>query len=404
MSKKFYQELIDQKIYPRQLGGQNIPLQEDCAQTIIDFTSNDYLGINHNPDIQKHIKEWLIHRLQQSNWQIGATGSRMISGNSPAFEAFEKSIAIAKHQASALILNSGYQANSTILAALLKPANTYVFCDKLNHASLHHACQLAGVKQHRYPHLDNQALEKKLQQVPLTANKWIVTETIFGMDGDTINLLKIIELATVYQANIYLDEAHATGLFGEEGYGISTQPDVLKALIDFKKQGLEICVMGTLSKALGTSGAYIALSNLLKTYLINYCTGFIYSTAASPLLIELSHEIWRMIPSLFKTYAPNILKNASDFRIALQKIIDAKNWPCQILGTSHITVIRMNNADAYHLEILKKLHQALKNHGIYPSMILPPTSPLPSLRFAFCAMHQSNDIAKILQTFTNDYK
>lgn len=408
----------------QQIGSQYIINNKNYKENI-DFTSNDYLGVNQNTtknnlnifhqQLKNHLQDILNNN---QDVEFGATGSRLISGKQKIFSAFEQQIAIDKQQESALIFNSGYQANSTVLASLLQMPDVSVFCDKLNHASLHHACRLAGVVQQRYPHLDYAVLEKKLaksyENKP-EGLRWIVTETVFGMDGDSIDLEKILHLAQKYQASVYLDEAHATGLFGVRGYGLST---ALGTGILEKYKDVAICVMGTFGKALGTAGAYIALPAILKDYLINYCTGFIYSTAGSPLLLALTAYVWQHLPQLHQTHAARILELADFFKKDLEIYfknlkINSKinsNINIDIIGDTHICILRASAKNSENPEnpenlennitYLKKLYKYLIENKIAPSLILPPTAET-SLRFAFCAQHTFNDVEKTLNIIKN---
>ena len=224
----------------------------------IDFSSNDYLGLSQ--------KKALLDAAMQSGHQfgVGATGSRLLSGNNPLFETLESRIAHDKGTQSALVFNSGFQANSTVLSSLLDSrvlkAKPIVFFDRLNHASLYQAMFLSDAELVRYKHLDCDHLSACLTRYQHdTRPKFIVTETLFGMDGDILPLSRILELARAHRAFLYLDEAHAVGMTGPQGYGLSTtiQHDV------------PCIVMGTLSKALGCSGAYVACDALVKDYLIN---------------------------------------------------------------------------------------------------------------------------------------
>lgn len=255
-------------------------------RSAICFSSNDYLGLsNHSV-----VKQAMIEAINL--YGIGATGSRLLSGNLDFINQFESQIAQDKNQEAALVFNTGFQANITLLSTLLNKQvlghEPLVFADRLNHSSIHAGCQLAGVRQHRYQHLDLDHLEMLLQKHHHSPQpKFILTESIFGMDGDRADLESLSWLAQKYEAFLYVDEAHATGVVGQRGYGLS--PDV---------KGKIHGVMGTFSKALGLVGAYFAGDTILKEYLVNFAPGFIYSTAQPFPLLYAASKAWDLVPHL----------------------------------------------------------------------------------------------------------
>ena len=276
---------------------------------LIDFASNDYLCLSQNQDVLAAA----VHAGRK--YGIGSTGSRLLSGNSELFEEFETQIAWDKKSQSALIFNSGFQANLTVLASLLDAqvlgSQALVFADRLIHASLYQGIFLARAKLIRYhpqsmDHLSNLLIKYQGDPRP----KFIVTESVFGMDGSMTDLTTLVNLCRQHGAFLYLDEAHATGIFGEYGYGLSTT-------IDLKDQNFPYLVMGTFSKALGCSGAYVTGSLFLKNYLINKCSGFIYTTALSPLIVGAAAHAWSLIPKLTSQRA-QLLSKSDDLRLRLQ--------------------------------------------------------------------------------------
>ncbi|MBT4884677.1 MAG: aminotransferase class I/II-fold pyridoxal phosphate-dependent enzyme, partial [Legionellales bacterium] len=254
----------------------------------LDFSNNDYLGLSKNQII-------LSGAIKAAHeYGIGSTGSRLLSGNNELFMQFESEIANCKNTESALIFNSGFQCNAFVLASLLDnktlKSQSLVFFDRLNHSSLYQAAFLSGAKLIRYRHNDWQHLSNLISDYSHDKRpKFIVTETVFGMDGDICPLKEIISIAKESDALLYLDEAHATGIIGKNGYGLSTEFDL---------NDITAVVMGTFSKALGASGAYIACDSTIKDYIINFCHGFIYSTAPSPFVIGAAQAGWQMLPGL----------------------------------------------------------------------------------------------------------
>jgi 8-amino-7-oxononanoate synthase len=174
---------------------------------------------------------------------------------------------------------------------------------------MHAACKSLKIKQQRFHHLDYDHLKYLLHQTKSLSNpRFILSESVFGMDGDIADLEILIKLAKDYHAILYIDEAHATGLFGKQGFGLTEN---YKNEIDIS--------MGTFSKALGGSGAYIACSSIIKRFLINKCQGFVFSTAPSPMQVAAMQMAWDLLPSL-QTQAQLLLQKANTLRKTLRKM------------------------------------------------------------------------------------
>lgn len=331
-----------------------------------DFSSNDYLGLSQHPALI----EAAIHAANTQG--IGAKTSRLVASCQPQIFDLETQIAINKQAESAFVFATGYQANISVLSALLDSktlkSTPLVFADKLNHASMHVGCQLANAKQYRYAHLDYDHLAWMLAKTQaLKQPRFILTESVFGMDGDVACLDTLIRLAKQYDAMLYVDEAHATGLFGHKGYGLTS---------DYGKD-IDIS-MGTFSKALGGQGAYITCPKALKRYFINRAKGFVYSTAPSPIQIAIMQSAWDLIPSLQST-AQTLLQKAAQLTQKLQSHgYDTGN------SSTHIIPLILKSADAV-LSVQRKLASV----GIRVSAIRPPSVPKGQarLRIALNATH-----------------
>ena len=351
----------------------------DQSWPLIDFSSNDYLGLSRHPDVISAACD------AARRYGVGSTGSRLLSGNIDFYEAFESKIARDKHTESALIFNSGYQANLSVLASLLdsnvlgEPA--VLLFDKLNHASLYQAAFLSDAQLVRYHHADMNHLEGLMLRYREKSPKRklvVVSETVFGMDGDVAPMADLIRLCKRFDALLYLDEAHGTGLLGELGYGGSTLYDLA---------AIEHVIMGTFSKAIGTSGAYVACSRVVKNYLINRCTGFIYSTALSPMVIAAAQSAWTLLPSMI-VQRDQLLARATRLRGDLQSIgVDT--------GASTTSIIPLVLGDESHVIALK---QHLRAAGFELSAIRPPTVPPKTarLRIALNVGHCDEDLAGLL--------
>ncbi|MDR2107283.1 MAG: aminotransferase class I/II-fold pyridoxal phosphate-dependent enzyme [Holosporaceae bacterium] len=336
----------------------------------LNFSGNDYLGLSDN-------KESLAAGCKAAEiYGSGSTGSRLLSGNAKIFEEFEKQIATDKNFESSLIVNSGFIANSGVISALCIPNTLFIF-DKLNHASMYCGIDSGSAGLARYKHRDYDALENLLKKYKDRKNKIIASETVFGMDGDIADVEALSFLSQKYEVPLFLDEAHATGLYGKNGYGVST---------DFELNTSLTIVMGTFSKALSSSGAYVACSELMKNYLINKCKGFVYSTALSPFCIGIAARNWSLLKTLEETRR-RILKLSEIFR--REAIAAGHRVPGA--GTNIIPIV-FNDIDEMSATDLK-----LKKHGITASPVRPPTSPTPRIRFAVNATHGEEDIYRTLE-------
>lgn len=360
-----------------------MPEKRDAGHLIIDgkdyldFSSNDYLGLSGHPELIKRSQEWA------ERYGAGAAASRLVTGNLEPFDKIEAKIARAKGSEAGLIMCSGYQTNASVLPALMDgglfDGAPLVFCDRLNHASMHHGCKAAGIRQIRYRHNDLNHLEDLLKkEANTTGPRFIITETVFSMDGDRTDVQALTELAERYDAFLYVDEAHATGVLGKNGFGLTADVDKPIDLI-----------MGTFSKALGSFGAYMALSSRLKDYLVNRCTGFIYSTALPPAVLGAMDAALDLIPQL-KEERARVLDHAERARQAFQAAgLDTGGSSTQI-----VPVILGSEQRALALS------KALEDAGILGIAIRPPTVPKGTsrLRLAFSAAHTEADVDCLIET------
>jgi 8-amino-7-oxononanoate synthase len=236
----------------------------------IDFSSNDYLGLREHPRMKEESKKAI------DEFGTSSSASRLLSGDLKLHHDLEERIAGFKNKEAALVFNSGYQANTGIIPALYSKDDC-IFSDRLNHASIIDGIILSGAKFLRFQHNDPQHLEFLLKNKRGNfKNALIVSESIFSMDGDRAPLGELVRLKEKYACRLMVDEAHATGIFGENGSGV-IEEEGLQEDVDL--------VMGTFGKALGGFGAYVACSQKIVDYLINTCRSFIYSTALPPAVI-----------------------------------------------------------------------------------------------------------------------
>ena len=347
----------------------------------LDFSSNDYLALSQHPCVLQAALDF------GKRYGTGATGSRLLSGNHPIFTALEARIAKDKHTQAALIFNSGFQANLTVLSSLLDARvlkqKPIVFFDRLNHASLYQAVFLSQAELVRYQHLNYDDLSKRLKQYQLIQRpKFIVTETIFGMDGDIVSLDTILHLAREHNAFVYLDEAHALGIIGKHGYGLSTTIT----------HDIPMVALGTLSKGIGCSGAYIACDQIIKDYIINQAGGFMFSTAPSPMVIGAALKAWELIAT-FDHERHQLFELAGQLRERLQSSGFHTGS-----SLSHIIPLIIGQH-----EKLYGLNQKLIDRGIRVSLIRRPTVPPGGerLRIALNIHHTPESVNYLIQTLNS---
>ncbi|WP_193088678.1 8-amino-7-oxononanoate synthase [Advenella sp. FME57] len=344
----------------------------------LDFSSNDYLGLATHPDVVNAA----IEAARQCG--AGSTGSRLLSGNYSLIESFERQIAQSKHTEAALIFSSGYQANMTVLASLLSqrvlPAAPIVFFDRLNHSSLYNAMFLSGAEYVLFERNDMADLRRQLQKYRVASRPaFIVTETVHGMEADLLPIADVVDIAASYNCFLYLDEAHATGLYGPQGYGLSTTVDL---------SPVPHMVMGTFSKAIGGAGAYIACNTIMQQFMLNRTAGFIYSTAPSPMSVAAAAKAWSMVPAL-------AAQRQQVFAMAdlLRQLLRARGITVMGDGTNIVPVCLGDESDTLALK------KVLLEEGMMVSAIRPPTVPTGTsrLRIAINALHDSDSVNQLAQ-------
>ncbi len=246
-----------------------------------DFCSNDYLGITRNQLIEKYLAGHPDRLLP-----AGSTGSRLLTGNYPLIEKTEKSIADFHEAPCGLLFNSGYDANTGLLSAVPQRGDTIVY-DYLIHASLRDGIRLSNAQSYSFQHNNTDDLKKKLKAA--TGNLFVVTESVFSMDGDLAPLKKIAALCARFEANLIVDEAHATGVIGEQGGGLVQELGLQEACF---------ARIHTFGKACGAHGAVVLGSETLKCFLVNFCRPFMYTTALPPMSVAAIEAAYQIFPYL----------------------------------------------------------------------------------------------------------
>jgi 8-amino-7-oxononanoate synthase len=346
------------------------------GRELINFASNDYLGLSRHPLLAARSADWT------ERYGTGASASRLVTGSLEIHRAVEARLAAAKGQEAALVMASGWQANAAVIPALFSAGEgeALVFADRLVHASLHQGCAAAGVRQTRFRHNDLDHLEGLLKaRAGEKARRFILTETVFSMDGDRADVPALAALADRYGAFLYLDEAHATGVLGPGGMGLSL----------LAPGGVDL-VMGTFSKALGGFGAYVAGSKVLCDWLVNACSGFIYSTAPPPGMLGAMDAALDLVPAM-DTERAALAASAERLRGALAGMGLATGRS----STQIVPAIVGEAADAVALSA------ALEHAGVLAPAIRPPTVPAGSsrIRLALSTDHGPRDLDRLIAAF-----
>jgi 8-amino-7-oxononanoate synthase len=232
--------------------------------SLIDFSSNDYLGLARSSELSENIKQ-KINSI--SEFKNGATGSRLLTGNYSLIETAEHQLAKVFNAEATLIFSSGYNANLAVISSVPKRGDTILY-DEKSHASIKDAMRLSLAKHHSFKHNDIQDLERKIQKAE--GSTFVVVESVYSMDGDVCPLEAVAAICQNYNANLLVDEAHSTGVYGSEGNGLSCQ---------MKLEAKTPIRIYTFGKGMGVHGACVAGSKQLRDYLINFARPFIYSTA-----------------------------------------------------------------------------------------------------------------------------
>ena len=341
------------------------------GRAVLFFCSNDYLGLSHHPALIRAFQE------AAEKWGVGSGASRLISGSSELHETLETRLARFKQKERALVFPTGYLANLGTISALCE-AGDLVVVDKLNHASIIDACKLSGATIRVYPHQDLAYLEKILKQSARFNRKLIITDSVFSMDGDLAALPDLVELKKRYDAWLMIDEAHGTGVFGPNGRGVAEHFGV--------ENEIDIS-MGTLSKAIGTFGGFVAGSHELIDYLVNRSRPFIFSTAPAPAICAASLAALDLIERA-ATLRKTLWRHVDYVRQNLPRIkIPAAPAPCPIIP---IPVGDENRALA--------ASEALLARGVFIPAVRYPTVPRKKarLRLTVSAAHTQENLNLLL--------
>lgn len=358
----------------RQVAGQQGATLNVDGREVLNFSSNNYLGLANHPALREAAKEAI------DRYGCGSGASRLISGNMTLHEELEAKIAVLKGTEACLVFNSGYQANIGVLSSLVGEGDV-ILSDALNHASIIDGCRLSRAKVVIYPHSDLERIEDELKRSSAAARKLIVTETLFSMDGDEAPLAEIVDLAERHEATVMVDEAHATGVAGPNGAGVVAKLGL----------GDRVLVqMGTLGKALGGFGAYVAGPKELREILINRSRSFIFTTSLPPAVMAMALA------------AVDLLYKEPERRLALWHNCRALREGLKKLGfnlgasQSQIQPLIIGDAQKCMAFSERLLQKGVFAHGIRPPTVPPGTS---RLRITLMATHTHKHIHQALKAF-----
>ncbi|KIA86823.1 8-amino-7-oxononanoate synthase [Flavobacterium sp. AED] len=347
----------------------------------IDFASNDYLGLSKSETIFHKTHQYLI---ETNDIQNGATGSRLLSGNHKLYQETENFIAQFHKSESALIFNSGYDANVGFFSSLPQKRDLILY-DELCHASIRDGIQLSNAKAYKFNHNDFEDLERLILRNQ-SAVIYIVTESVFSMDGDTPNLEELVQVSEKHNCYLVIDEAHALGVFGSKGEGLvqylNLQDQVFARIMTF-------------GKGLGCHGAAILGAPELRDYLVNFSRSFIYTTGLSP------HSVATILMGY--RYLDKENKNIELLRENIIHFNQEKN----LLGLKQLFVRSKSAIQSAIIpgnENVKSIAQKLQEKGFDVKAILSPTVPEGQERLRFC-LHSFNskeeisEVLRLLSTF-----
>lgn len=343
------------------------------GRSLLNFASNDYLGLAGDERlIQAAVTATQIYG-------TGSTGSRLLSGHRELHRELERAIAILKQTEDALVFSSGYLANLGTIAALVGKRDL-ILSDRYNHSCLKNGAILSGATIIEYPHCDILALKNVLEtQRDRYRRCLIVSDSVFSMDGDLCPLPELIDLAAQFNCMLLIDEAHATGVFGKTGAGCAEY---------FNLTGSPLIQVGTLSKALGSLGGYVAGSAALIDFLRNRAASWIYTTALSPAdtaaaiaAISIIREEPKRRQQLWQNI--NYLKQLINQQLPQLKLLPSES-----------PILCLQLADA---ATALKFGSRLKESGIFAPAIRPPTVPTSRIRFSVMATHELVHIEKLIE-------
>lgn len=349
------------------------------------FSGNDYLGLA--------AKKFLSAE-EFAALPFGSSGSRLTTGTHQVHLDLESTIARWKKTEAAIFFSSGYMANLGAISSLVT-ARDVAFVDELAHACILDALRLTKVRKFIFPHNDTEQLKKLLEKNRADyKNSFILTDSVFSMDGDRAPLAELLELAEEFDTEIYLDEAHGAGVLGETGAGLAEELSATKSIA---------VQMGTFSKAIGLEGGYVAGSKALIDFLRNKARTFIYSTAPSPIIVR---EAQLRIEALMKGELEQERKKLSTNIQLLQKLLKEKSFTHFRSSDELAETPKFYNDDTAIFALFPEadpvaLAEKLRQEKIFVTAIRPPTVKTARLRISMSASHEAEDIYRLVDLISS---
>lgn len=339
------------------------------GRAYVNFSSNDYLGLSQHPQLAA---AWQAGAQQ---WGVGAGAAHLVTGHTEAHAALEQALAQWVGKPDALLLSTGYMANAAAVQALVGRGDT-VFADKLNHASLNEAMRLSRANVQRYRHGDLAQLAALLA-ADGGRRKLVMTDAVFSMDGDIAPLPALLALCERYDAWLLVDDAHGLGVLGPQGRG---------SLAHFGLDSPRIILMGTLGKAAGVFGAFVAAESVVIDTLVNHAPSYIYTTATPPALAVATLQ------------AVHLMQAAEAERAHLHTLVQqlragVADLPWSLLPS--FTPIQPLQVTDSHAAL--RLSEHLRQRGLWVAAIRPPTVPTARLRITLSAAHTTDDVNQLLE-------
>lgn len=342
----------------------------------LNLASNDYLGLAGNMDLVAGFYDGIHQTNLLARFAPGATASRLMTGNRPVNRELEDELSLLYAPASALVFNSGYHANIGILPTLAQKGDL-MLADKLCHASLIDGMRLSRAKVIRYPHLDYERLDTLLAvEREKYGQVFIVTESIFSMDGDAADLVCLARLKEKYRAVLYVDEAHGVGVRGAKGLGLAEEQGV-RTKVDL--------LVGTFGKAWAGQGAFVICSGIVRDYLINSARSLIFTTGLPPVTLAWLVFILPNITTMDKERR-HVRELADDLRQNLMQ------HGLETRGGSNIVPVLIGDADR-----AVQIAEDLREHGFWITAVRPPTVPAGTsrLRLSLTAAMRKKDLVPL---------
>jgi 8-amino-7-oxononanoate synthase len=343
------------------------------GKPVLLLCSNNYLGLADHPQVRAAAAEAAMR------WGAGAGASRLVSGTMTPHRRLEERLAAFKGRDAALLFGSGYLANTGVIAALARPGDV-VFSDALNHASIVDGCRMSRAETFVYDHCDLDHLEWGIAEAA-ERGALIVTDALFSMDGDLAPLVELVELAQRHRLRLVVDEAHSTGTLGPGGRG---------ALVEAGVEDQVDVIVGTLGKALGSYGAFVACEREMARYLVNSARTFIFSTAPAPASVAAALAALELLEERPHRVA-RLQANAEALRSALEREgFDVGN------SSTHIMPLIVGDAT-----LAVELCGAALERGVFAQAIRPPTVPPQTSRLRLSAMasHSRREMQAAARTF-----